>query len=168
MTAPASAAVFQFSFSSGVNPYGGTHVDGTVTGLIYGLNEDGNNQSPSYAVITSSPISYLTGLTFTYAGGQGVDVVAGQITDVRNANFFEGPSFPFGNYIVLNSGDGTNYLDDFFNSSTVVNSGGFAGVTYTEVTAVPEPSTWAMVILGFAGVGFMAYRRKSKLALMAA
>jgi hypothetical protein len=32
------------------------------------------------------------------------------------------------------------------------------------VAAVPEPSTWAMMILGFAGVGFMAYRRKSKLA----
>ena len=26
---------------------------------------------------------------------------------------------------------------------------------------VPEPSTWAMMLLGFAGVGFMAYRRKS-------
>ncbi len=35
-------------------------------------------------------------------------------------------------------------------------------------TAVPEPSTWAMMLLGFAGVGFMAYRRKSKPALMAA
>lgn len=30
---------------------------------------------------------------------------------------------------------------------------------------VPEPSTWAMMILGFAGVGFAAYRRKTKLAL---
>jgi hypothetical protein len=29
------------------------------------------------------------------------------------------------------------------------------------VTAVPEPFTWAMMILGFFGVGFMAYRRKS-------
>jgi hypothetical protein len=28
--------------------------------------------------------------------------------------------------------------------------------------AVPELSTWAMMILGFAGVGFMAYRRKAK------
>ncbi len=28
-------------------------------------------------------------------------------------------------------------------------------------TAVPEPATWAMMILGFLGVGFMAYRRKS-------
>jgi hypothetical protein len=33
---------------------------------------------------------------------------------------------------------------------------------------VPEPSTWAMMILGFAGVGFMAYRREAKPALMAA
>jgi hypothetical protein len=34
-------------------------------------------------------------------------------------------------------------------------------------SAVPEPSTWAMMILGFGGIGFMAYRRKSKPALMA-
>jgi hypothetical protein len=36
------------------------------------------------------------------------------------------------------------------------------------VGAVPEPSTWAMMLLGFAGVGFMAYRRKAKPALIAA
>jgi hypothetical protein len=36
------------------------------------------------------------------------------------------------------------------------------------VAGVPEPSTWAMLILGFAGIGFMAYRRKTKPALMAA
>jgi PEP-CTERM motif-containing protein len=30
------------------------------------------------------------------------------------------------------------------------------------VAPVPEPSTWAMMILGFAGVGFMAYRRSRK------
>ena len=33
------------------------------------------------------------------------------------------------------------------------------------VSAVPEPATWAMMILGFLGVGFMAYRRKSGPAL---
>jgi PEP-CTERM motif len=27
---------------------------------------------------------------------------------------------------------------------------------------VPEPSTWAMMILGFAGLGFMAYRRRNQ------
>ena len=32
------------------------------------------------------------------------------------------------------------------------------------ISAVPEPATWAMMILGFAGVGFMAYRRKDRAA----
>jgi hypothetical protein len=30
----------------------------------------------------------------------------------------------------------------------------------TITALVPEASTWAMMVLGFAGVGFMAYRRK--------
>jgi len=42
------------------------------------------------------------------------------------------------------------------------------GVFFGPLAAVPEPSTWAMMLLGFAGVGFMAYRRKSKPALTAA
>jgi len=35
-------------------------------------------------------------------------------------------------------------------------------------SGVPEPSTWAMMVLGFTSLGFMACRRKSKPALMAA
>jgi hypothetical protein len=31
---------------------------------------------------------------------------------------------------------------------------------FGSITAVPEPSSWAMLILGFAGIGFMAHRRK--------
>jgi hypothetical protein len=34
--------------------------------------------------------------------------------------------------------------------------------TFETVSAVPEPSTWAMMILGFLGLGLVAYRRKSK------
>jgi hypothetical protein len=30
------------------------------------------------------------------------------------------------------------------------------------ITAVPESSTWAMMILGFLGVGFLSYRRKGR------
>jgi PEP-CTERM motif len=41
-------------------------------------------------------------------------------------------------------------------------------VSGTFTPAVPEPSTWAMLLLGFAGIGFMAYRRRSKPALMVA
>jgi hypothetical protein len=32
------------------------------------------------------------------------------------------------------------------------------------MSAVPEPSTWAMMILGFAGIGFMGYRRRDQAA----
>jgi hypothetical protein len=41
---------------------------------------------------------------------------------------------------------------------TAVPSGGSG---YFIFTSVPESSTWAMLLLGFAGIGFMACRRKS-------
>jgi len=39
--------------------------------------------------------------------------------------------------------------------------------TFSINSAVPEPSTWAMMVLGFAGLGFMAYRRKQTSAVAA-
>ena len=33
------------------------------------------------------------------------------------------------------------------------------------MTSVPEPTTWVMLVLGFASVGFIAYRRKSRPAM---
>ena len=37
---------------------------------------------------------------------------------------------------------------------------GYTGSIATIASPVPEPSTWAMMILGFAGVGYMTYRRR--------
>lgn len=38
-----------------------------------------------------------------------------------------------------------------------------AGITSVDaVSGVPEPSTWAMIILGFCGVGFMTHRRRKQ------
>jgi hypothetical protein len=42
--------------------------------------------------------------------------------------------------------------------SSVVPGGEIRGF----LAAVPEPSTWAMMLLGFASLGYAAYRRKSK------
>jgi hypothetical protein len=48
--------------------------------------------------------------------------------------------------------------------SLVGNSGDhYIGLDNVAVEAVPEPSTWLMMILGFLGVGFVAYRRKSNM-----
>ena len=45
---------------------------------------------------------------------------------------------------------------------------GYVGsLTTNAIAAVPEPSTWAMMILGFGGVGYMAYRRSRKTAALA-
>jgi hypothetical protein len=92
----------------------------------------------------------------------------------------------------------TNYgelwlLDDITGNPTLIASGGSRGdyvaldnlgglfVTQSQevlrlsldgavigTPAVPETSTWAMMILGFAGVGFMAYRRRNQVAALAA
>jgi len=42
---------------------------------------------------------------------------------------------------------------------------GFAMGMDSQTSAVPEPSTWAMMLLGFAGIGSMALRRKRALGL---
>ena len=37
--------------------------------------------------------------------------------------------------------------------------------SWTVTADVPEPSTWAMMVLGFCGLGYMAYWRKNRLTL---
>ena len=76
---------------------------------------------------------------------------------------------------VLTPGAGPNgsvgYIADFsfanaykyyaFGASTVAIQQGNVDQEFSAVAGgVPEPSTWAMMILGFLGVGFLAYRRK--------
>ena len=46
-------------------------------------------------------------------------------------------------------------------------SGAAQRAVETEIAAVPELSTWVMMIFGFAGVGLLAYRRRNQRALAA-
>jgi hypothetical protein len=39
--------------------------------------------------------------------------------------------------------------------------GTIADLPFALTSSVPEPSTWAMMLIGFAGVGFAAYRQKN-------
>jgi hypothetical protein len=101
-------------------------------------------------------------------------------TFINGANFDQGAPDGFGHALIA-GGNGITFID-YSQSGNILAPdyttfvGGFANIDDVaplsgpgSVTGgVPEPSTWAMMILGFAGLGFMAYRRKSMLALMAA
>jgi len=74
-----------------------------------------------------------------------------------------------GDYQLMISGDVTGQNGGLFGGGLVGYGGALATTEALVVApAVPEPSTWAMMILGFAGVGFMAYRRKNQIAVRAA
>ena len=45
-------------------------------------------------------------------------------------------------------------------SATRIDGDHASGLDNIAITAIPEPSTWALMILGFAGVGFLGYRRR--------
>jgi len=57
--------------------------------------------------------------------------------------------------------NGTSVESVFIKDASI----GCVGDACVITTGVPEPSTWAMMILGFAGVGFMAYRRRTQSSL---
>ena len=45
-----------------------------------------------------------------------------------------------------------------WSTSTFDSNGSFDGAIHPYVGSVPEPSTWAMLLLGFAGLGIVGYR----------
>jgi hypothetical protein len=106
-----------------------------------------------------------------------------QIGAVQTRNLgFDGPIFGAGNdlavgpFLTLGSvypesyGMGCNShmgfscegQPNFFGgiNQTLFLIGGLEVFTMSEIAAVPEASTWAMMLIGFMGVGFLAYRRK--------
>jgi hypothetical protein len=84
---------------------------------------------------------------------------------------------PNGGFIeFLGEGGGHDLILNFFEGTMLMSIGEQTGIAIPGpvfadgkviLAAVPEPSTWAMMLLGFAGIGFLAYRRNTKPALMA-
>jgi hypothetical protein len=60
----------------------------------------------------------------------------------------------------VNLATGALTLDSNYANNRGLGAAIGAAFVSENVAAVPEPSTWAMMILGFCGVGLMAYRRK--------
>jgi PEP-CTERM motif len=143
----------------------------TLTGTI-SLDVENGVADAGTLTITGAGLSG-TGLPGTETLGL---VPAGQKYMAQGGNSFQGESniFPvtsdgigFGtNAPGFGDGSGSGGFGLVFlaNEGFIVGPGitGFSDVfgPTTFTAAVPEPSTWAMMILGFCGLGFMAYRRK--------
>lgn len=127
---------------------------------------------PTVAAVANIPFGsiapYLVDLTFTENGHS---------FTITPANLASGSQFQTGaGGVVFTLTSEQNFANptptlEIFTSSWQVHSG-LDGGTLNQgnftleapvlaAPAVPEPSTWAMMILGFLGVGFMAYRRRS-------
>ena len=84
-----------------------------------------------------------------------------------------GPSsaVSYGHTFNLAAGD-TVFFEVGFDPNNARGTGPFyydtTGISATFTSGVPEPSTWAMMLLGFFGIGFLAYRRRSQTATFAA
>ena len=82
-----------------------------------------------------------------------------------SSNWGGGPLSSSGSTVFGNEGNGLVMFNGLVSEISWTNptSEYFYAFTVGEVGAVPEPSTWALMIAGFLGVGFMTYRKKSAL-----
>lgn len=122
-----------------------------------------------FTSITFDPVDNV----FTSFSFRGQLDILGDIKVVVNDNFGNVFTFtnvpksadfgPFGAVAVAGTGQFIDKVTVFsvlpenFKSIKQVDFG-----NYTVAGAVPEPATWAMMLLGFLGVGFVAYRRKNQ------
>ena len=137
-TAPASPNVDNlgsFTITSATNDYSGQHFSLLVSfSLPTGV-------SPTSATFTD----LITGSVTQGTPGGGVFIT---FTSPPQTFTFDGGAFSlFVNNVSLTA-PATEGSDSVPLTGTIL------------VTAVPEAATWAMMLLGFLGVGFVAYRRK--------
>jgi hypothetical protein len=108
-------------------------------------NVDGfpGNFTPGTAVVSSNPLSN----DFLFTNAQTVNDAPGNYFYVIQPWYNGGP------------GNGSIAAQLVNNGVTIdVYNGQYVTANWS-VSAVPEPSTWAMMLAGFAGLGFAGYRR---------
>ena len=174
-SAQASTVLYDLTFNNSLGSVIGTAQlalnlsSPTFSGNINSSNDGG------FVSLTGTPLGDSFSLTQTSGYGgfdtvfitSGITLVNGNITNIVT---------PYGGQGLYASGPSSSGFF-FFNptdsepglSFTATLSGETtAGTVSSAIAAVPEPSTWAMMILGFFAVGFMAYRRRAKPTFMAA
>jgi hypothetical protein len=162
------------SFTVTFDPTASPPPDNQITGITQ--NSLTSAVQPSSTLgLTFVPASQATGnVALLYIGGIANDasfIVAGTNDFILGLAFLNPTDFshPVLAECLPGASCGSAPLDGSVFQSGYTTAGTTTTWLATEgsVSAVPEPSTWAMMILGFAGISFMAYRRKSKPALLA-
>ena len=153
---PASAAVFDWSLTGPAPDLGGVSFPGsgtitasptasagvfdidTITGVI-----DGSEITGTSAFRGADNEVFTNGFAFVSTVGISFETAAGQSVNIFS--FFGQGTPPTG-----------NAYGEF-----AANPGAFGVGTFT-LTAVPEASTWALMLIGFAGLGMAGYRASQK------
>jgi hypothetical protein len=123
--------------------------------------------NPSFQNIGPSTTVPNVDLFTITIGGQTFDLTNSftNIQVINGAFTSFGFNTPFQNSITIGA-SGTTYT--FFNQLTGAFVNGQISAQLHVTPAVPEPATWAMMILGFALVGALAYRRSRSVKSVAA
>lgn len=151
-----NAVTFQYTVN-GATPYA-VFVNGGSDWMFYDL------WSPTYLTHLATSSSHISGSSGVGIGFLATsDLILAPYIGLGSITLQQSFSHQNSNSWVVINGDCSQCTPpDIFLTALI-------GITYdytpAAVAAVPEPSTWAMMILGFAGLGFMAYRRKNKAAL---
>jgi PEP-CTERM motif len=150
-----ASVIYDLTLAYGGNTVGG----GSIT--ISSAPLTGTNQVSNY----SQSAGTLTGLTVTL-GSDTFTLATKNNGSNPVAQFTTGAldDITYAGLAANGDGDSLMMTSDFVYyilTSRTQEIGTFSAVLDV-APAVPEPSTWAMMILGFCGVGFMAYQRKSK------
>jgi hypothetical protein len=101
-------------------------------------------------------VTVTTGQSFTVGHDDGLTLVIGGNTIID----LPGPHSPGDDTVTYSGPTGTFAFQLVYGEA--FGAPAELSVSLPLVDGVPEPSTWAMMILGFMGVGFMAYRRKGR------
>jgi PEP-CTERM motif len=101
-------------------------------------------------------------------GGSTFDATLTGMLNSGNGNGTVTINFGGAQLITFAGGSFNLTVDDLFLTKTNLSDPITGHISDVVITGVPEPSTWAMMILGFAGVGYMTYRRRKQVSALTA